>query len=458
MKRGSARGKSTRRKSNFDKSDIRESLIISGSTAAQIISSIESGIRAGTLTPGLTLPRVRELAVKLDVNRNTVSSAYRRLADAGFVVTDGRRGSHIANAPYSRNIVHSSKLMDLGGGPDPTLLPDPTYFMAQARMPIYLYDDLAELPDLLAITRRLFADDAVPSEHVTFTNGAFDAVRDILCTYLKPGDKILLEDPCFMTSLYLVRELGIVPISAAVDDDGIRPEAVVRGIEAGAKAVLVTPHGQNPTGAAWTKTRREELRKIFAGHPNVVLIEDDHLRGLVRGETARSLAATRQSHWAVVRSVSKYYGPDLRFAYVAGDEKTIRSIRVRRSSSTRRVSCITQHIVLRMMDDPNSNALIARAAQTYEERRIAMKTALSNVGVSARGKTGLHLWVPVHDEAGVAQALLQRGWAVRAGNIFRIRSSQGVRITPGNMEYQEAERFAQDLAATSAELLIAHGT
>ena len=58
--------------------------MIDGKSASEIFDSIRQHITSGKLAKGETLPPVRELAVQLDVNRNTVAAAYKRLVTVSY--------------------------------------------------------------------------------------------------------------------------------------------------------------------------------------------------------------------------------------------------------------------------------------------------------------------------------------------------------------------------------------
>jgi GntR family transcriptional regulator len=63
----------------------------------QIIDQVRGGIAARTLAPGDQLPTVRQLAVDLAINPNTVLRAYRELELGGLLETHQGTGTFIAD-------------------------------------------------------------------------------------------------------------------------------------------------------------------------------------------------------------------------------------------------------------------------------------------------------------------------------------------------------------------------
>ena len=63
----------------------------------QIIDQVTGGIAAGALAPGDQLPTVRQLAVDLSINPNTVIRAYRELEIRGVLETEQGTGTFISN-------------------------------------------------------------------------------------------------------------------------------------------------------------------------------------------------------------------------------------------------------------------------------------------------------------------------------------------------------------------------
>jgi GntR family transcriptional regulator len=62
----------------------------------QLIDQVQAGIAAGTLQAGDQLPTVRQAAVDLEINLNTVMRAYRELEIRGVTETQQGTGTFIA--------------------------------------------------------------------------------------------------------------------------------------------------------------------------------------------------------------------------------------------------------------------------------------------------------------------------------------------------------------------------
>ena len=69
----------------------------------QIIDQVRSGVASGSLAAGDQLPTVRQLAVDLAINPNTVLRAYRELELGGFLETHQGTGTFVANKKVERN-------------------------------------------------------------------------------------------------------------------------------------------------------------------------------------------------------------------------------------------------------------------------------------------------------------------------------------------------------------------
>lgn len=416
---------------------------IRGAGSSEIAASIEEGVERGLLPPGAALPSVRALARELAVAPATAAAAYRDLRERGVVVTFERSRTVVAHRPPLLTRPTTTLPPDVrdlaNGSPDPALLPPLEQAARDLDLPVRLYGEEAALPELLSLAGRWFASDGIDASHLAVVGGALDGLERVLAAHLKVGDRVAVEDPGYTGMLDLARAMGLVPVPVEVDDDGPRAASLEAALASGVAALLVTPRAQNPLGAALTTDRAAVLGDLLAAHPDVLVVEDDHA-GDVAGPPAVTLTTDR-GRWAVVRSVCKSLGPDLRLAVLAGDRSTVTRVTGRQRLGTGWVSHVLQRLTIALWD-----ADLASARETYAARRRALVEALADHGVRAHGRSGMNVWVPVPEEARVVAGLLQRGWAVQAGEVYRSATPPAIRVTVAALPVEDAPALAGDLA------------
>ena len=131
---------------------------------------------------------------------------------------------------------------------------------------------------------------------------------------------------------------------------------------------------------------------------------------------------------------------------MAADPLTVDRVRGRQALGSRWTSHILQQLALMLWSDPSSGRRLARAGEIYAHRRNAVRTALRARNIQAVGRSGFNLWVPVRDEASVVRSMAERGWAVAAGERFRLQAAPAIRVTVSALQPRDADRFAGDLA------------
>jgi DNA-binding transcriptional MocR family regulator len=389
------------------------------------------------------------------------------------VVAHGRRGTRVAPRPAVRSRPGSPTtatrttsaettppttdeaadgIRDLTIGlADPELLPPFDDVLARVSFAPYASVERLGEPDgdLLAYARTWFAADGVPDGAVTVVGGALDGLERVLWAHLRPGDRVLIEDPAYPPIRDLLLALGLTAAPVRVDARGLVPTELERALAEQARALVVVPRAQNPTGAALDAGRAAELRAVLAKHPDLLVVEDDHA-SLVSGADWHSTIAPERRRWAVVRSVSKLLHPDLRLALLAGDETTVARVEGRLALGPRWVSHLLQGAAVALLTDPGFADRCAFAAGRYAERRRTMASALADVGVTAaEARSGMNLWVPVSEEASVTRGLADAGWRVLAGERFRVAVAPGIRLTISTLRAGEAAQIAAALASAA---------
>ena len=417
--------------------------------AQAIALAYEQRIRDGELTAGERLPTVRALAAELAVDPGTAAAAYRLLRERGFVVSDGRRGTRVATQPQPRPARASGPpagVRDLASSTvDPALLPGVSRALERvaARRPdVARYEENAKVEALVAEATAEFGRAGIDAAAMAFVSGTLDGLERVLQAHLRPGDQVGVEDPAFPRLLDLLQVLNLRAVPIPIDDEGLVPGQLERALARGLDALIVTPHGQNPFGASLTEERAAALRRVLQPR-ELLLIEDAH--GWELEGRPQTLTGGR-SRWAVVRSMSRVLGSDLRVAFVAGDETTIARVEARQGLTTSWVSRLLQEVVADMLGSADVRRRLRRAAAETDARRLALLEALARRGVRAHGRAGLHVWVPVREEAFALRYLLDAGYAVLPGERFRLRTPPAVRVTTAQLQRDEVEALAEALA------------
>ena len=154
--------------------------------------------------------------------------------------------------------------------------------------------------------------------------------------------------------------------------------------------------------------------------------------------------------WALVRSVSKALGPDLRLAFIACDPNTASRIRARLTAGLHWVSHILQKICYLYLTSETVLKGIDQAKSDYRKRHQTLCDALNTEGIPyTQGASGLNVWIPLpttKKTEAVIQSLAKYGWLVRSGQSFQVEKNiEAIRITISKLGKQQAVQLANDI-------------
>jgi DNA-binding transcriptional MocR family regulator len=193
------------------------------------------------------------------------------------------------------------------------------------------------------------------------------------------------------------------------------------------------------------------MRAVLADHPYVLIIEDDHF-SMLSQRPYESLIAPGHRRFALVRSVSKFLGPDMCLAIAATDPETADRLAMRLSPGTTWVSHLLQRLALAQLTDARVADQVALAAAHYAERNREFSERLREHGIEAPASDGLSLWIPLPQPARlVVERLMRRGWLARTGDEFalddRAEPSRHLRLTVHDLSDDDAATLVADLVA-----------
>lgn len=326
----------------------------------QIYEQIRNAVISRRLTAGTSVPASRALASSLGVSRITVLQAYDQLIAEGFLVSRRGSGTRVAalfdDETGRREALAGSvfaKRADAAAPPTiqlPTSPPASPAFRpgipAFDTFPRLLWSrllhrhgqrvdrglmDYAHLggyaPLRQAIAGYLVASRGVTCvpEQVVVVSSTRAATALVCGVLLSRGDRVVIEDPGYLTARRCLENAGMRLAPVPVDGDGLRVREIAhRAPEA--RLAYLTPSHQWPTGATLTLERRLELL-AWAHRQQAWVVEDDYdsefrfseapltaLHGLPGGERVLFLG-----------TFAKVLAPSIRCAYLVVPNEMVRA-------------------------------------------------------------------------------------------------------------------------------------
>lgn len=405
-----------------------------GGLATQLAVALRDAIRSGRLIAGTQLPASRELASDLEVSRGVVVDAYEQLVAEGFLVA--RQGSATLVADVGGSATTTDVAVERpaalpvrydlrGGTPDLSAFPRAAWLAALRRALAALpHEELGyvdpggvrrlrvELANYLSRVRAA----EVNADHLVVLNGVSQGLN--LTLRALAGSKtveLAVEDPSSGRCLSLLRSSGAVIVPVPVDEEGIDVRALRR---TGARAVLLTPAHQCPTGVVLSPRRRAEL-VAWANEVDATIVEDDYdAEFRYDRDPVACLQALCPQRVVLLGSVSKSLAPGLRLGWLIGPPTVVEAARCGRQLGDLGSPVTEQHALAEFLASGGYERHLRTMRRRYRRRRDKLTEELARWmpdamthGVSA----GLQLYLELPagcDETKVIEVAAGKGVAV----------------------------------------------
>ena len=112
----------------------------------------------------------------------------------------------------------------------------------------------------------------VPGQ-IVITSGAQQGISAAAACWLRPGDTVVVEDPCYPGAIAAFAQAGARLVGVPVDADGVRLDALSEAVAARPALVFLQPTVQSPTGSVLPLVRRRGVAELVRRY-RVPLLED----------------------------------------------------------------------------------------------------------------------------------------------------------------------------------------
>ncbi|MEV6010927.1 PLP-dependent aminotransferase family protein [Streptomyces sp. NPDC051976] len=375
---------------------------------AQLERQVRDAIRSGRLQVGERLPSSRELAAGLGLSRGLVQDCYAQLQAEGYLVTRVGSATRVAAgacgppahatppAAAPRLVADfQAGVPDLGGFP----VADWMWAMREAArtMPTSALDygdprGSARLRDVVAGYLRRVRAAAADPERLVICSGHAQGLSLSLRALAQCGvTTVAYEDPGAPTLISAVAAwAGMTAVPVPVDARGID----VAALDAtGARAVVVTPAHQWPTGVVLAAERRLALIE-WAVRRDAVIIEDDYdAEFRYDREPVGALQGLAADRVIGIGTVSKSLVPALRIGWLLCPPALAGQLVENKRLNDRGSPTLDQLALARLIESGRYDRHLRRMRATYAARRTALVDALAQYapGVELTGlAAGFH--------------------------------------------------------------------
>ncbi|CAM3773272.1 putative rhizopine catabolism regulatory protein MocR [Pseudomonas reidholzensis] len=413
----------------------------------QLYRIIQASVLEGHLPVDYKMPSTRALADQLQISRITVSLAYERLTDEGYLYARPGSGTYVADtlpqayaqpttvqAPEAVEALLSQRGMAItarvtglakAGGAfvpgvaDADLFPFHIWKRLQNR---YFKKSQGELTGYVehggyrplreALASYLYASRAVKCspEQVIITMGTHQSLDLIAKLLSDPGDTVRVESPCHWGAPVVLSAAGLNVLPMGVDAEGACLPVIEKGDNP--RLVFVTPSHQYPTGNIMTLQRRREWLAFAEAH-NFWILEDDYDSEFRYDiEPIPSLQGLDSRQRVIyMGTFSKVTFPGLRLSYLVVPEPLADAFSKGMTQLYRPGLLPIQAAMADFIQEGHFASHIRKMRAVYGERRSLLQACLreqfGELIAFSSGAAGIHLAVNI-SPVGAAQKMIEQ--------------------------------------------------
>ncbi len=427
---------------------------------AALMSDVRSKIANRALAPGDRLPSVRRFAGTMGVSPSTVVEAYDRLAAEGII--RARRGSGFyvtttnlppmalaeMGAPRARDVDPfwiSRQSLDA----DPSVLKPgcgwlPADWMPNdglrkglrtlARADEAMLCEYGSTRGSLALRRLLlarFADEglAATPDQIMLTNSGTQAI-DLICRLLlRPGDTVLVDDPCYFNFQALLRAHQVKIVGVPFTPAGPDVSAFEQVLATEKPRLYITNAAlHNPTGASLSPQTAYRVLNAAAAH-DLTIVEDEVFADFEPALSPRLAIPDGLNRVIRIGSFSKTLSASVRCGYIAGRADWIEGlVDLQVATNFGGPGPVASELIASVLVGGTYRKHMeeVRRRLTRARREAVDRLALLGIVPWIIPRGGFYLWCRLpdgYDSAAIARRCMEDRIMLAPGNVFSISQS-----------------------------------
>ena len=431
-----------------------------GRTAA-VMTAIRTKLTARALSPGEKLPSIRRFATTMGVSPSTVVEAYDRLAAEGLIRARPGAGFFVSGAVSPLALTEAEPQREraidplwvsrqsLDAGPE-MLKPGCGWLPAEwmpnaairravrglAQAGDAVLTDYGVTRGALSLRRHLvrrMAGEGIElgADQLLLTASGTQAIDLIGRFLLRPGDTVIVDDPCYFNFQALLRVHAVRIIGVPYTLTGPDLAAFAAALAEHRPRLYVTNSAlHNPTGATLSPQNAHRLLTLAAAH-DLTIVEDDIFADLEPEPSPRLAALDGLNRVIRIGSFSKTLSASIRCGFIAARPDWIESlVDLQVATSFGGPSPVAAELIAGTLADGSYRKHLEALRRRLSRARREATARLGSLGITPwivpRG--GFTLWCRLpdgQDAAALARAGLAEGLVLAPGNVFSVSQTAG---------------------------------
>jgi DNA-binding transcriptional MocR family regulator len=403
-----------------------------GESAYALADGLRGLVVNGRVAARTRVPSERELSARLGISRGSVSRAYDRLREEGYLTSRRGAGSWLTlpagsgpvDAPFDVNAELNLTWAALPA-PDPLLAHAAT--RAAAALPRLLHTpgyDPAGVPELRAAIAERLTERGLDTraDEVLVTAGAQHALHLLLTLLAGPGDRVLVDAPAYPRTLSAIRTARARAVAVPLTPTGWDVDAWEATLAAGPSLAVTVADFHNPTGLVMSGADRGAIARACARAGTLLVVDETFAELRLDGPALPPPVGAHDPGAAVVTigTLSKSAWGGLRVGWIRASRRLVSELASVRASLDMAGPVLDQLLALELLAD--WDAVLADRRALLEPRRAALLDALPAEWEVRRPHGGMTAWVqlPAPVATRLAGIAATRGLAISPGPAFSV--------------------------------------
>ena len=417
------------------------------------IKAIEAEIAKRRFSPQQRLPSIRSLSKKLSLSNSTIVEAYDKLVASGDVLAKPGSGFFVADktTPLSISEAPPQQHMDVDpvwmgrqsllsakqdAAPGCGWLPHswmPEQEIAKAMRTLLRnnqtnltnYASPQGMPELRQLIARRQADlniDISPQQ-VILTDSGTQAL-DLVCRFLlKPGDKVLIDDPCYFNFRAMLRAHHVEAVSVPLTTKGADLDAFEEALSEHRPRLYITNSVlQNPTGVSISNVHAHKLLNLAEKH-DLIILEDDIFADLQEKPSTRLAAFDGLDRVIQIGSFSKTLSASIRCGFIIAKPGWVDEMTNLRLATSYGGSSFNTQLIFKLLTEGSYRRHVNAVRDRLSKQRSYVLRNLDALDIQPwhTPSEGIFVWCRLPNERDaeqVARTAIQDGLMLAPGNAF----------------------------------------